>query len=189
MGRVNLFYLLTLALLSFGVCAEPTIDAGRQLYLTTGGYGCAVCHGPVAEGAGQVGGNIRGANVADLLTSLETVAPMKPLVTILTEENLISLGKYLQNLSDVGLVKLQFDGSSWQGVVEVKQEHMEFDLVIYNASFSEQVFDLTTLGQGLQTLAALERIALRVSADNLLEKLAAMPISILEPAVSEVGVK
>ena len=56
--------------------AQTLIDAGKVVFLTAGGVGCASCHGANAEGKSGLGPNIRGKSEAQIVNALTTVKLM-----------------------------------------------------------------------------------------------------------------
>ncbi|WP_406609148.1 c-type cytochrome [Agarivorans sp. JK6] len=104
------FYRLVAAMLLTAyanlVYAEPNENAlGKNLYLTVGGYGCAACHGKYANGAGNVGGNIRGASLEQLNYALENEPTMQLLSDVLAPEQRGLIVQYLDSLGAVQLVE------------------------------------------------------------------------------------
>jgi cytochrome c553 len=158
--------LFTIPLCLLALNAQADTETGKQLYLESGGYGCAVCHGVVAEGGGQAGGYIRGASLEALDMSLLSNDPMKPLAPTLTPEDRQNIVDYLQALKEKTLVTVRFENNEWTG-------HYEFanlestgnplagtagDLVLYNATFEQVTVDLTSLGGERITLDALATV-------------------------------
>ncbi len=168
--------------------SESVVEQGRWLYLNSGGYGCAVCHGPVAEGAGQAGGAIRGVTLGQIETSLKSVAPMQPLSSVLTDDDRQSLAAYLNGLSSISFGTIRFNGNEWQGEFMLDATSKEVDLVIYNESFDAIEVDLKPFQLGIMGVAALERKSLRIINANVLEGLKHldMKVTILEPTDSNV---
>ncbi|WP_221076464.1 c-type cytochrome [Agarivorans aestuarii] len=104
------FYKLVAAMLLTAyanvVYAEPNENAlGENLYLTIGGYGCAACHGKYANGAGNVGGDIRGASLEQLNHALENEPTMLLLSDALAPEQRGLIVQYLASLGEMPLVE------------------------------------------------------------------------------------
>ena len=86
---------------------------GRDLYLTVGGYGCGVCHGPVANGSGQAGGAIRGATREAFDKALAEQPTMQLLGNVLSQDNMVDLSRYLESLAKIPLVELVYTDLGW----------------------------------------------------------------------------
>ncbi len=149
------FGFVLIGLLISTVQAEPDSTEGKRLYFESGGYGCVVCHGLVAEGGGQAGGFIRGAALDTLNSSLAENEPMKPLASVLTAENRADIIAYLQSLSLIPLVQLRYENNQWTALAEPLQIGQVAELIAYNATFETQSLDLTMLGLGIVQLPAL----------------------------------
>lgn len=134
---------------------------GRQLYLTAGGYGCVVCHGPVANGAGQVGGNIRGASLEKLNTALAGQPTMQLLTTELGDDDIRELAAYLQSLETIPLIELEYNDPVWN----IKQSPVTagqwIQLVIFNNSFSDLVVNFEAFNLKVQPIQPLDTIVLK----------------------------
>lgn len=113
---------------------------GERLYREAGGYGCAVCHGQVGDGAGQAGGYIRGATLEQLNESLLTNDPMKPLSQVLNDQDRQNLAGFLSELAKRPLISVRYENGEWIGQAEAWQPGDQVDVVLYNATF-----DLLTL--------------------------------------------
>jgi cytochrome c553 len=157
--------------------AESNEARGKDLYSTAGGYGCAVCHGPVGDGAGQAGGYIRGATLEQLQQSLENNAPMKPLASLFSEGDLKALSSYLGGLAETPLVNLIYSDDGWSGNFEPWQPGQVIDMVVYNATFESVVIDLNNLEIGSIELAPLQRLAVRGKVSSLERDTAHLSIS------------
>lgn len=144
---------------------NDAIAAGRELYLKAGGYGCHVCHGLVAHGAGQAGGNIRGASLEAFELSLQENAPMQPLATVLDETQRGSIVTYLESLALVPLLHFNFEAEQWSLTAEPFSIGQAVDIVAYNASFSEQILPLSHLGLEDLHIAPLDTVTLRWQAN------------------------
>lgn len=133
------------------------LEQGRQVYETAGGYGCIVCHGVAAHGAGQAGGYIRGANAEAITKSLTVVPSMMPLQSALTDTQISQLSAYLQSLAPIALIKFDFDGSDWHGTFEPFSDKNSVDIVFYNNSFETALVHLPNTAQAaeIQPLASL----------------------------------
>lgn len=140
---------------------QATFDRGQEIYLTAGGYGCAICHGPVGDGAGQAGGYIRGATIEQLMQSLKDVAPMQPLSDVLSADDLNAVSNYLSGLANIPLINLTRNETGWIGGFESWQPNQVVDVVLYNATFEPVSVDLTPMHLGKVELAPLQRKALK----------------------------
>ncbi|MDO7674972.1 MAG: hypothetical protein MUQ43_11145 [Reinekea forsetii] len=160
------------------------LAAGQELYLSAGGYGCLVCHGQVAHGAGQVGGMIRGATLAQFQTSLEQVPVMALLAPSLSMTDRLNIVEYLNYLGDLPLVSLTYRDGHWQAQTQVLQVGQWAQLVLYNDSFETQSLDLAALGLAtlaVPPLATLDRLWRPTSASFALAGVApiqAMPLDL-----------
>ncbi|TCS37125.1 c-type cytochrome [Reinekea marinisedimentorum] len=164
---------LMLPLLCAAVWAsDAQLEYGRELFLTSGGYGCAVCHGPVADGAGQAGGYIRGASLESLQQSLQQVAPMQPLASLFSEQDVNALAAYLSSLAQTPLLSLTFSEGSWQVQYERWQAGDVVDVVVFNNSFESLPVNLSPLGIEPFQLAPLERQAKTGQVTDLAQNLA-----------------
>jgi cytochrome c553 len=160
---------LTVLFLVGLICPALTaagINQGKVLFETAGGYGCVVCHGPVAEGAGQAGGFIRGASLDLLNTSLEISDPMKPLATVLSDNDRANIATYLVSLQGKPLLTLTYSESGWRGQYRAWQTNVPADVVIYNETFDVITVELEELELAPITLNPLERKALEGSLIN-----------------------
>lgn len=119
------------------------LEQGRYVYETAGGYGCIVCHGHAAHGAGQAGGYIRGLDSQAILNSLESIPSMMPLKTALSPQQIEALGVYLRSLSDIPLITMNYDGEQWHGVYEPLTDANLVEIVFYNDSFNTALVELT----------------------------------------------
>lgn len=150
-------------LFSTAWAGEPAASTllGRQLYVNAGGYGCAVCHGPVGDGAGQAGGYIRGATIEQLKQSLASNAPMQPLANLFSDSDLTALGSYLTELAETPLINLTFSVDGWTGSYEATHSGQVVDVVAYNSTFNSITVDLRSLGIEPFDLLPLQRLALQ----------------------------
>ena len=137
--------LLSACLLS--AVASADIKEGERLYREAGGYGCAVCHGSVAEGAGQAGGNIRSATLGQLNESLTSNLPMQPLATVLSEQDREDLVAYLNALGQRSLLTARYEGDEWTATLMGQVSNNNVDVVLYNATFEQVVVSLPLLSQ------------------------------------------
>ena len=162
----------------------PTIAAGRQLFLSAGGYGCQVCQGQVAHGGGQVGGMIRGATLGQFETSLAEVPVMALLAPSLSVTDRLNIVEYLGYLGDLPLVSLTYSDNHWQAQTQALRVGQWAQLVIYNDSFETQALDLTELGLAtleVPPLVTLERLWRPTSASFAVAGVA--PIEVMETGV------
>ncbi len=140
---------LSLSLLGFNSAAQqPSAVAlaasGEHIYQTAGGYGCIACHGLFAHGGGNVGGNIRGANLPQLQQALSNEPTMQLLKDNLSEQDLRQLITYLQQLGSYQLLEwtLGEQASYHKQTIEAKNAQ----LVVSNRSFDRAEFSLEGLG-------------------------------------------
>jgi|GEM_PF-884392 cytochrome c553 len=156
MKTAPLTYALWLSCLigSLAFAEDPTV--GRELYKVAGGYGCGVCHGPVANGGGQAGGPIRGATREQFDKALAEQPTMKLLVNALDEQNLSDLSSYLMLLADMPLVELTFDDVSWTITQAPINQDQIVQFVLFNDGFSDLQVDLTGFGLDEVTIAPMD---------------------------------
>ncbi|MCE2571315.1 c-type cytochrome [Motilimonas eburnea] len=135
--------LLVLAMLL--LLSNPSY-ADKDLYLKAGGYGCAACHGKYAHGGNNVGGNIRGADLAKLNDALANEPTMQLLGPTLDEQQRASLVQYLAELDQYQLIEWQLkDGSNT--VTATFTQDRPLQLVIFNSTLQAVSLDLTPIGQ------------------------------------------
>jgi hypothetical protein len=160
--------LLMTCLVSFGLAhaADTQVELGKELFLTAGGYGCHVCHGLVANGAGQAGGAIRGASLEALENSLLTNPPMQPLNTVLGKAQKHAIIAYLQSLSQYPLLEFNFINEKWILKAEEFKVGQTLEMIFYNGSFDVQQLDLKTLGLEVISFEPLATSTLRWQADR-----------------------
>ena len=131
-------------------------NAGRALYQIAGGYGCGVCHGPVANGGGQAGGSIRGASREQFDKALAEQPTMIPLVNALDAQDLSDLSSYLMLLADIPLVELTFDGVSWTTTQMPVNQDQVVQFVLFNDGFSDLSVDLAGFGLDAVNVAPMD---------------------------------
>ena len=131
-------------------------DPGRDLYLTAGGYGCAVCHGPVANGSGQAGGPIRGATREAFEKALVEQPAMQLLVSVLSPGNIADLSRYLGSLAQIPLLELVYADSGWRVTQEAVTSGQTVQLVVVNDSFIDLSLSLPDFGFASITIAPLD---------------------------------
>jgi len=131
-------------------------DRGRDLYLKAGGYGCIVCHGPVANGGGQAGGAIRGATRQALDKALAEQPTMQLLVNSLSQDNIADISSYLESLALVPLVELVYSDSGWAITQEPIAKGQNVQMVVFNNSFTDLALDLQTFGIEPTTVTPLD---------------------------------
>ena len=136
------------------------LSPGRDLYLTAGGYGCSVCHGPVANGGGQAGGSIRGATREALDKALVQQPTMQKLVNVLSEENIADLSRYLESLEKIPLLEMVYSDKGWNVTQEPVSKGQTTQIVAFNDSFSDLELDLQTLGFAPTTITPLDTLVL-----------------------------
>jgi hypothetical protein len=139
--------------------AEPS-SPGRDLYLTAGGYGCGVCHGPVANGGGQAGGPIRGATREALDKALVEQPTMQLLVDTLSQDNIAYLSRYLESLAQIPLVELVYSDLGWTITQEPVAKGQTVQMVVYNDSFGDLVLDMPAFGFAPTTVTPLDTLVL-----------------------------
>jgi hypothetical protein len=139
--------------------AEPP-SPGRDLYLKAGGYGCIVCHGPVANGGGQAGGAIRGATREALDKSLAEQPTMQLLVNALSQDNIADLSNYLESLAQIPLVELVYSDSGWIITQAPVAKGQTVQMVVFNDSFADLALDLQAFGFALATVTPLDTLVL-----------------------------
>ncbi|MDO6686337.1 MULTISPECIES: hypothetical protein [unclassified Agarivorans] len=138
---INTKHLLVL-LVSFSL----TAIADEHLYQTVGGYGCSACHGKYANGAGNVGGNIRGASLKQLNQALENEPTMQLLAPALNAQQRVSLSDYLQALNEMTLIEWNLAEGAKPSQVHLLP-NTSHQLVIKNDTFSELLLDVSLLGE------------------------------------------
>ncbi len=126
----------SIALTSFVTEAEtpPTFDAGEHLFRTAGGYGCSACHGLFANGAGNVGGNIRGKTLEDINHSLANEPTMMLLANALSNVDKENLALYLQALGKIHLVEWTIEDRPMNANVSIEPDKPT-QLVLFNKTF------------------------------------------------------
>jgi len=139
--------------------AEPS-SPGRDLYLTAGGYGCGVCHGPVANGGGQAGGPIRGATREALDKALAEQPTMQLLVDTLSQDNISYLSRYLESLAQIPLVELVYSDLGWTITQEPVARGQTVQMVVNNDSFGDLVLDMPAFGFAPTTVTPLDTLVL-----------------------------
>lgn len=138
---------------------------GRELYLTVGGYGCGVCHGPVANGGGQAGGPIRGATRESLDKALAEQPTMQLLVNELSQDDIADLSRYLESLAQIPLVELVYSDSGWTTTQQPITKGQTVQMVVFNDSFGDLEIDLQTFGFAPTTITALDTQVLEWKAE------------------------
>ncbi|MFO6422679.1 c-type cytochrome [Motilimonas sp. KMU-193] len=119
--------------------------ADKELYFKAGGYGCAACHGKYANGGNNVGGNIRGADLAKLDRALANEPTMQLLGPTLDEQQRASLVQYLAELDQYQLIEWQLKADSNTVKVTFEQDK-PLQLVIFNSTLQAVDLDLTPIG-------------------------------------------
>ncbi len=125
-----------ITLTSFVAQAEtpPSFEAGEHLFRTAGGYGCSACHGLFANGAGNVGGNIRGKTLEDINHSLANEPTMMLLASALSNGDKENLALYLQTLGKIHLVEWTIEEKPMDFNVSIKPDKPT-QLVLFNKTF------------------------------------------------------
>ena len=152
--------IVCIALMAGNLAFAEAPGPGRALYVSAGGYGCGVCHGPVANGAGQAGGAIRGATREALVKALKEQPTMQLLVNVLSEQDISNLASYLGSLSARPLVEMVFGDRGWAITHEPVSSGQNVQLVVFNDNFSALEIDLSTFGLAPTTISALDTTVL-----------------------------
>ena len=147
------------AIMGNWVIAETT-SPGRELYLTAGGYGCAVCHGPVANGGGQAGGAIRGATREALEKALAEQPTMQLLVNVLGQDDISEISRYLESLAQVPLIELVYSDQGWAIKQEIVAKGQTVQMVAFNNSFTDLELNLADFGFAPTSIAPLDTLVL-----------------------------
>jgi cytochrome c553 len=137
-----------------------TTDPGRDLYLSAGGYGCGVCHGPVANGGGQAGGFIRGASREAFDKALVEQPTMQLLVNTLSQDNIADLSRYLESLAQIPLLEMVYSDPGWRITQQPVSKGQTLQIVVYNDSFADLVLDLQSFGFASTTITPLDTLVL-----------------------------
>jgi cytochrome c553 len=117
------------------MAATPSsFKAGEHLFRTAGGYGCSACHGLFANGAGNVGGNIRGKTLEDINHSLATEPTMMLLANALSNGDKENLALYLQTLGKIHLVEWTIEDKPLNFNVSIEPDKPT-QLVLFNKTF------------------------------------------------------
>ncbi len=125
--------------------AEPNANAlGQNLYLTIGGYGCAACHGKYANGAGNVGGNIRGASLEQLNQALENEPTMKLLGDAFAPGQREQVIQYLASLGAMPLVEWNIGDDTNIKFQQLIPQQLS-QLVVKNDTLAAVAVDLSPL--------------------------------------------
>lgn len=157
--RASQFLFWLLAITGNSLMAETT-SPGRDLYLKAGGYGCVVCHGPVANGAGQVGGPIRGATREALDKALTEQPTMQLLVNALSREDIGAIAGYLESLAQIPLLELVYTDQGWSSKQELVSKGQTVQIVVFNNSFAQLEFKLPDFGFAPTSIAPLDTLVL-----------------------------
>lgn len=134
--------------------------SGRDLYLTAGGYGCGVCHGPVANGNGQAGGAIRGATREAFDKALAEQPTMQLLGNALSLDNIADLSRYLVSLGQIPLVELVYTDMGWRITQEPVAKGQTVQMVVFNDSFDDLALDLQAFGFAPATISPMDTLVL-----------------------------
>jgi cytochrome c553 len=133
---------------------------GRELYVSAGGYGCGICHGPVANGGGQAGGPIRGATREALVKAFAGQPTMQLLGNTLSQDDITELSRYLESLAQVPLVELVYSDQGWSITQESIAEGQFVQMVVFNNSLSDLALNLETFGFAQTSIAPLDTLVL-----------------------------
>jgi cytochrome c553 len=134
--------------------------SGRDLYLTAGGYGCGVCHGPVANGNGQAGGAIRGATREAFEKALAEQPTMQLLGNALSLNDLADLSRYVESLGQIPLVELVYTDRGWNITQEPVAKGQTVQIVVFNDSFDDLALDLQAFGFAPTTISPMDTLVL-----------------------------
>ncbi|UPW18661.1 hypothetical protein M0C34_21005 [Agarivorans sp. TSD2052] len=140
-----MYRLFSYTLLSICLSLPTKSWADQVLYRNAGGYGCSACHGKYANGAGNVGGNIRGASLAQLNSALNNEPSMLLLASVLTKQQRRSLSAYLESLGKMHLVEWTISDSFAHSNLNIHIGEPS-QLVVKNDTFSSISIDLSPLG-------------------------------------------
>ena len=143
--KLSVFCLLSVW---FGVWAraDNSAEIGKQLYLNAGGYGCQVCHGQFGHGAGQAGGNVRGAGLAQIEQAIKEQPTMQLLASELTPQDLNHLAEYLTELGRHEYLAIQVEEAVLQVPDASTLATDMVDLIFTNQGFTEVFLDLHEMG-------------------------------------------
>ena len=134
--------------------------SGRDLYLTAGGYGCGVCHGPVANGNGQAGGAIRGATREAFEKALAEQPTMQLLGNALSLDNIADLSRYVESLGQIPLLELVYTDLGWSITQESVAKGQTVQMVVFNDSFDDLALDLQAFGFAPTTISPMDTLVL-----------------------------
>lgn len=142
----NLIVGALFSLVSLTTQAEtsPNVETGMQLFRTAGGYGCVACHGQFANGAGNVGGNIRGKTLNDINDSLANEPTMQLLASTLSNDDRLNLAAYLEALGQITLVEWTIEETSTNSTVTIDADSPA-QLVVFNKLFEPVELSLPQL--------------------------------------------
>jgi cytochrome c553 len=154
--RQLIWLVATIGTLAMAEAPNP----GRDLYLTAGGYGCGVCHGPVANGGGQAGGPIRGATREAFDKALVEQPTMQLLVNALSQDNIADLSRYLESLAQIPLVELVYSNLGWTTTQEPIAKGQTVQMVVFNDSFGDLALDMQAFGIAPTTVTPLDTLVL-----------------------------
>lgn len=145
----NLIVGALFSLVSLTTQAEtsPNVETGMQLFRTAGGYGCVACHGQFANGAGNVGGNIRGKTLNDINDSLANEPTMQLLASTLSNDDRLNLAAYLEALGQITLVEWTIEETSTNSTVTTVTIDADSpaQLVVFNKLFEPVELSLPQL--------------------------------------------
>ena len=146
------------------VAIAEVASPGRDLYFTAGGYGCGVCHGPVANGGGQAGGPIRGATLEDLNKALVEQPTMQLLVNELSQSNIADLSRYLESLAQIPLMEMVYTDMGWRITRQPVGKGQTVQMIVYNDSFVDLPLNLHDFGFAPTTVIPLDTVVLEWTA-------------------------
>jgi len=149
---------LGITISSMAIAEAPS--PGRDLYLTAGGYGCGVCHGPVANGGGQAGGRVRGATLEDLNKALAEQPTMQLLVNELSQKDIANLSSYLESLAQLPLIEMVYTDMGWRITQEPIGKGQTVQILVYNDSFVDLPLSLYDFGFAPTTVIPLDTLVL-----------------------------
>ena len=157
------FIWLVAAIATLAIAEESS--PGRALYLTAGGYGCAVCHGAVANGGGQAGGPIRGATREALDKALAEQPTMQLLVSALSQDNIADLSAYLESLAQIPLIELVYKNQQWNITQKPVVKGQTVQILVFNDGFENLTLDLQDFGFTPTTISPLDTQVLEWTAE------------------------
>ena len=134
------WYVLLLFIVSPVLKADELTDAGRDVFETIAGVGCASCHGQYAEGDVGVGPYIRGASEGMVRAAIEGNDLMIAIQNAISEREIEAVSAYLQQLGSMQVARtLLKRGRFIPDGISVRPGTF-VQVIIENAGFTEAVF-------------------------------------------------